>query len=122
MRTIIAGSRGFSRGRALVLVDEAVTKSGFTPTKVLSGGAEGIDLAGEAWAQAHGIPVDRHPAQWRIYGRVIAGRARNLRMAQLADALVAIWDGCSPGTRHMIETAEQWKLKVFVLNAVKDLL
>lgn len=35
-------------------------------------------------------------------------------MAKYADALVAVWDGRSKGTRHMIETATREGLRVYV--------
>ena len=35
-------------------------------------------------------------------------------MAHVADALIAVWDGSSPGTRHMIATARQRGLRLFV--------
>jgi hypothetical protein len=37
-------------------------------------------------------------------------------MAQHADALVAIWDGKSPGTKHMIEVAKARGLSVFIAS------
>ena len=54
-------------------------------------------------------------AEWKKWGRR-AGYRRNVQMAQHADALIAIWDGKSPGTRHMIETANAHGLAVFVLS------
>lgn len=41
-----------------------------------------------------------------------AGYLRNCQMAENADALVAFWDGNSPRTRHMIETARAHGLAV----------
>lgn len=35
-------------------------------------------------------------------------------MADNAEALIAIWDGKSKGTRHMIEVAKEKGLKVYV--------
>ncbi len=35
-------------------------------------------------------------------------------MALKADALIAIWDGKSSGTEHMINIAKDYGLKVFV--------
>jgi len=42
--------------------------------------------------------------QWRENGRR-AGYLRNVRMSECADALIALWDGWSPGTKHMIDIA-----------------
>lgn len=37
-------------------------------------------------------------------------------MAQNADALVAFWDGKSRGTKHMIDLADKYGLKVRVIK------
>jgi len=112
MRTIIAGSRSITDPQ---LVAKAVAESGFTITSVVSGGARGIDRLGEAWATDHTIAITRFPAEWTRYGRS-AGYRRNEVMAVHADALLAIWDGHSPGTRHMIDTARDHGLTVFVFR------
>lgn len=83
------------------------------PSLVLSGAARGADTLGERWAAARGIRVFRYPADWRGLG-LRAGRVRNALMATEADALVALWDGQSNGTRHMIETARRMGLAVHV--------
>jgi hypothetical protein len=110
MKTIIAGSRNETRWSSLI---RAITGSKFPITEVVSGCAKGPDQAGQEWAEINGLPVCPFPADWKRYGRA-AGRQRNLQMAVYADALIAIWDGKSPGTRHMIATAERMGLKVFV--------
>lgn len=61
----------------------------------------------------HKIPMRRFPAQWERYGKS-AGFRRNEAMAHVADALIAVWDGSSPGTRHRIATARQRGLRLFV--------
>jgi hypothetical protein len=71
--------------------------------QVVSGEAEGVDRAGERWAAAHHIPVKGFPANWKKYGKR-AGKIRNIEMADYADGLLAVWDGESPGTSHMIAT------------------
>ena len=112
MRTIIAGSRGITK---LSIVWKAVDASGWRKeiTTVISGTARGVDQLGERFARLYSIPVERHPAQWDVYGRS-AGHRRNEEMARCADALIAIWDGRSPGTRSMIGYAQKYGLKVFV--------
>ena len=109
MRVIIAGSRDLQNAAA---VSAAMDASGFVPTQVVSGAARGADALGEAWAQARGIAIRQFPADWS-HGRS-AGPIRNARMAAYADALVAVWDGRSPGTRNMISTAQRRGLQVYV--------
>lgn len=115
MRTIIAGPRSITDDMLLI---QAVHESGFYITHVLSGGARGVDRMGENYAGRHKIPWTSYPANWRAYGKK-AGYLRNEQMALHADALIAIWDGKSPGTKHMLDIAEREGLKVYVL-AVLD--
>lgn len=97
--------------RALLLVNWDITE-------VVSGCARGVDLLGEAWAKGAGIPVTRFPAIWEVHGKA-AGAIRNQQMAEYAKALVAIWDGKSPGTKDMIRKAKARGLKVVVFNPYK---
>jgi hypothetical protein len=110
MRVIIAGSRSITSAQA---VATAIARSGLAITEVISGGARGVDTLGEAWAKKHKVPIRRFPAQWQRYGKA-AGFRRNEAMAQGADALIAIWDGTSQGTSHMIATARQHRLRIYV--------
>ena len=102
LRVIIAGSRDII---SPATVATAVQSSCLQPyiIEVVSGGARGVDKLGEAWARLHGVPVRVFPADWARYPRT-AGRLRNTEMAHYADALIAVWDGRSPGTKHMIDT------------------
>ena len=110
MKTIIAGSRTITDP---IVIAAAITASGFDVTLVVSGGCRGADLAGENWAMLHGIPVKQFPAPWRQHG-LSAGPIRNKAMADYADALIAVWDGVSRGTKNMIQEARKRGLKVYV--------
>ena len=110
MRTIIAGSRAIN---SYEIVRAAVEASGFEVTCVISGRAPGVDRWGEFWASRNGVPCERHIADWRKHG-MGAGFRRNEDMANSAEALIAVWDGHSPGTRHMIATARRKGLQVYI--------
>lgn len=110
MKTIIAGSRTIDDYSQ---VESAVKQSGFTITELYSGCAKGVDMLGIMYADANKIPVMAFPAQWDKHGKK-AGILRNEEMAKTADALIAIWDGKSRGTKHMIQIAKEKNLKVFV--------
>jgi YspA, cpYpsA-related SLOG family len=112
MRVIIAGSRTI---RQYAKVCEAVQLSGFAISRVVSGLAEGVDMLAVRYALEHGLPCDPFPADWKKWGRR-AGYLRNEQMAHHADALIAVWDGKSPGTRHMIEVAKAHGLPVYVTS------
>jgi hypothetical protein len=91
----------------------AIEVIGWKPSVVLSGAARGVDRMGERWARENGPPVDKYPADWNKYGRS-AGYKRNNEMAKNADALLALWDFKSKGTRHMINLAKKAGLTIYV--------
>jgi hypothetical protein len=113
VRTIIAGSRGITKYKFLRL---AIEHCPWTPTIVLSGTCpDSPDVLGERWANLHNIPVERYPANWDQFGKR-AGMLRNSLMAYKGQALIALWDGVSTGTAHMIEAAKTRRLRIFVVN------
>ena len=112
MRVIIAGSR---EGATTAIVKAAMDTSGFAPSLIVSGTARGVDRLGEQWARHNDVPIRQYPARWDEYGKS-AGYKRNAVMAANADALVAIWDGQSLGTRHMVNLARARGIQVFVYN------
>ncbi len=117
MKLIVAGCRDIDDAG---LVHSAIHESGFGPgtTEVVSGGASGVDASGEAIAVMHGIPVKVFKADWKKHGKA-AGPIRNKEMAKYADALVAVWDGESRGTRNMIDEMEALGKPVFVKMVVR---
>ena len=116
MRVIIAGSRDITRPSLVwSAIREAKTKSGIIVTEVVSGGARGVDRLGERYARKIGIPIKPFIPNWYPLGIYdpTAGFRRNRKMAEYADALIALWDGSSPGTKNMIYEAREHDLKVF---------
>ncbi|KKM65535.1 hypothetical protein LCGC14_1490350 [marine sediment metagenome] len=118
-RLIVAGSRGITISS---IVDNAIlawSDQYGAPSRIISGGAQGVDRLGEEFAQDHVLERLIMPAIWTQDGKFNrgAGYARNIRMAYEADALLAIWDGESKGTKHMIDIAraEGLGVKVVVL-------
>jgi hypothetical protein len=99
MKVIIAGSR---EGFLYHDIEIATKDSYFTITQVVSGTARGVDTHGEAWANDNDINIIRFPADWDKHGKA-AGHIRNREMGLYADALIALWDGKSKGTKGMID-------------------
>ena len=119
-RIIIAGSRGatsnetyrlLERKLNLLLVKKAKTHS----IEIVSGTANGADRLGERYAEDRNYQVNRFPADWDRRGKR-AGYLRNKQMAENADALVALWDGQSRGTKHMIDIAKRHGLPTRIIN------
>jgi hypothetical protein len=110
MKVIIAGGRDYHDYQTLL---EAIKEANFDITTIISGGAPGVDALGERYAVEMDIPLKVFPANWQAHGRA-AGPIRNRKMAENAEALIAIWDGISRGTKNMIETATKYQLLVYV--------
>lgn len=116
-KIIIAGSRGFSNYK---LLREKCNEYLREKRKeyniiIISGGARGADTLGEKYAQDEGFSLEVFLANWNKFGKS-AGFRRNEQMGEVADALIAFWDGKSHGTKHMIEIMENKKLLVRVVN------
>lgn len=116
-KVIIAGSRGFSNYKLLreqcnkFLRDKRKTSN----IIIVSGHARGADTLGEKYAQDEGFALEIYPAQWKKLGKQ-AGYRRNEQMAEVADALIAFWDGSSKGTKHMIDIMNEKNLLVRVVE------
>ncbi len=101
----IVGSRDYPRKAdvgdevARLLLDEA--RSDVT---VISGGARGVDTWAIEYAKAVGFETTVYPADWDGLGSR-AGYVRNAKMVEVADEVIALWDGTSKGTRHTIDLA-----------------
>lgn len=116
MKVIIAGSRKITDYEIL---KQAIIESGFEISQIISGGARGADALGEKYAKEHNIPVRVMSANWDFYGKS-AGYIRNEEMAKTGEALIALWDGESKGTRNMISIAKRNNLKIFVKEIKND--
>jgi len=110
MKTIIAGSRDITD---YTVVLAAILSSEFRITEVVAGGARGVDRLAEQFAADMKLPILIFPADWNNNSRA-AGVIRNRQMAEYADALIAVWDGESRGTKNMIDEATIRNLKLFI--------
>ena len=110
MKTIIAGSRNIHNYQLLLW---AIKRCSWNITEVISGGAAGADKLGERYAVENNIPLTVIKAEWDKLGKK-AGYIRNEKMSEMADALIALWDEKSLGTKHMINIATRKKLKMFI--------
>lgn len=127
----VAGGRDFSDRFGLFIDDEAVVVERaideLAPFDVEDVGAvrhgdcRGVDQWGEAFAQAHDLPVARFPAHFDILGGR-AGPLRNSVIAMACDYLVAVMDetDAHPGTRSMRNAAARWDCEVVLVDVSKD--
>ncbi len=74
---------------------------------VIHGGAKGVDTLAGAWARRHNIPVQvvlaDHSAGYSAFNFI----KRDWAMVDLADRVVGVWDGSSPGTKKTMDYAEK---------------
>lgn len=115
-RVIIAGCRNFSNYELLKeKCDYLLQNQKKENVVIVSGHASGADSLGERYAKERGFKLETYPADWKDHGRA-AGPIRNAQMANIANALIAFWDGKSRGTKNMIETATKRGLQVAVVR------
>ena len=116
MKVIVAGSRSITDYK---MVKEAIEKSGFDVTEIVSGTARGVDRLGEKWARENGVPIHMFPADWDRHGKA-AGYIRNTDMGKYADALICVWDGDSKGSKHMIDIMYKFGKPTKIFTPKKD--
>ncbi len=121
MKLIIAGGRDCTNYSILI---DAIQELGVpidASTEIVSGMAKGADSLGVDYSIISDLRLHKFPANWDLHGRK-AGPLRNIEMGNFADALLALWDGESKGTKHMIDYATKKGLKVWVYNYKKPCL
>ncbi len=113
-KLIIAGSRSLHPtdeqidAQVLLLpiwgeIPPEISRVGEVISLVVSGRSPGggVDACGERWAKARGLPVHPEPileSDVRRYGKYLAPKVRNSRMADVGDIALVFWDGLSSGT------------------------
>ena len=107
MKVCIAGSRSITDQAK---VYNAIRDSQLIIDEIITGGARGVDKLASQYGIEHGIKVTVIKPNWRL-GRG-AALINNRQMADMSDALIAIYDGQSNGTLHMIDTMKAKGKKV----------
>lgn len=121
IKIIIAGSRNFNSYKFLKKKMDFLLQNVDEEIIIHSGGARGADLLGEQYAKEKDYSLAIYKANWRpngIYDNT-AGYKRNELMAQESTHCVCFWDGHSKGTKHMINLAQQYDLKLRVYRQHK---
>ena len=122
MKVIIAGSRTINNYNLVKeIIKDGIEKLGWNDGRrfdIISGGAKGIDNLAEKYAKENKIGLSILEADWWLYGKK-AGYIRNVAMANDANALIAIWDGKSKGTKMMIDIAKKKGLTIFLYKVEK---
>ena len=113
MKVAIVGSRRFSDPqRVSDYVNSLPPRA-----SIITGSASGVDAAATKAARAKGIPVQVVPASFDELADASKSAARNQRLVDACDILVAFWDGSSKGTRATVDRALDSAKEVHVFLA-----
>jgi predicted Rossmann fold nucleotide-binding protein DprA/Smf involved in DNA uptake len=101
LKVAIVGSRHFADPARVA----EYVKSLPAPASIITGSASGVDAAATKAARDKGVPVQVIPASFDELADPSKSAARNQRLVDSCDVLVAFWDGTSKGTRATVERA-----------------
>lgn len=101
MKVGIVGSRRFAAPNRVTEYVRSLPKG----SSIVTGSASGVDAAATRAARESGIPVQVIPASFEEMADAKRAAARNQRLVEACDVLVAFWDGTSTGTRTTVERA-----------------
>jgi len=113
MKLIIAGNRDIKDYDVVKEAINCLLAQGLIITTIIDGAARGVDTLASRYALEHNIENIRIHAEWKLYHQG-AGPIRNQKVAEMGDALLAIWDGKSRGTKNMIACARKKGLSVYI--------
>jgi hypothetical protein len=112
----VVGSRSFGPDGLLRIRLDSYIKNLPDSFIIMSGGAKmGPDCWAKQACSRFSKPYLNIPANWSETGKY-AGYIRNETMANMADMVVAIWDGESKGTKHMIGLSRKLCKPVIIVN------
>ena len=108
MKLLIAGSRSIQTYELEKFIPEETTI-------ILTGGAAGIDILAENYAdQKHLSKLILRP-QYNRYGRS-APLKRNEQLVDLCDMALIVWDGRSKGTKYTLDYAQKIGIPVILIT------
>ena len=107
MKVLVSGSRNLS-----IPIDKYMPPD---TTEIISGGAFGIDRCAEEYAKKHNIPIKIIRPDYKTHGK-FAPLVRNREMVDMADLVIAIWDGKSRGTKFTIDYAIKTNTRLKIYN------
>lgn len=131
MKVAIVGSREI---KDYSILEEAVKKSNFKITEVVSGGAKGVDSLAEEFANNNNIECTVFKPDWNNinapnaivktneYGKqynVLAGFERNTKIVEYCDAMIAIDNG-SNGTGDSIKKMQATGKPLYVHSLISE--
>lgn len=119
-KIIIAGSRGISDYNILLMAMNTAINNGIivnvhsVTTEIISGGARGVDTLARKYTIDNNLILVEMKPQYKYDNDRGAPLRRNTDMAKYGNVLIAIWDGVSTGTKHMIDQMNKLGKPVYV--------
>jgi predicted Rossmann fold nucleotide-binding protein DprA/Smf involved in DNA uptake len=101
LKVAIVGSRRFSAPDRVTEYVHDLPGS----ASIITGSASGVDAAATKAARERGMAVQVMPASFDELADSTKAAARNQRLVNACDLLVAFWDGSSTGTRETVDRA-----------------
>ncbi len=101
MKVAIVGSRRFAEPERVTDYVNGLPER----ASIITGSASGVDAAATKAARARGLAVQVLPASFEETSDPARADARNQKLVDACDVLVAFWDGASKGTRATVERA-----------------
>ena len=113
MKVGIVGSRHFKSPDRVTDYVRSLPKN----ASIITGSASGVDAAATKAARERGIAVQVMAASFEELADASRAAARNQRLVNACDVVVAFWDGSSEGTRATVERALDTGKEVHVFVA-----
>lgn len=121
IKIIVAGTREYNdyKNFSSTIIDELEAFKEKTVIFISGKAKTGADALIIQWCKENNYPWVEFPADWDKYGKS-AGYIRNEEMAKVATHLFAFHDGCSKGTKNMVDLATKYKLvkSISIINII----
>lgn len=116
MNIVVTGSRSLTdREKVIWALGELIQRPTYPEGSCAwhHGGARGADVLVDEWLREGSEPITVHRPDYERHGRR-APHVRNDEMLDVADVVLAIWDGESKGTASVIGKAASRGIPVYV--------
>ena len=122
LKLVIVGSRSITNKVYLYMALIAAIGNGVITAadqvEIISGGAKGVDSLAKEYAIDKDYIYREFLPDYKKYQKA-APLIRNKEMADYGDVLIAVWDGVSTGTQHIVKYMRQLGKPVFVYDISK---
>ncbi|SRR5258706_6413476 len=113
MKVIVCGDRNWTNQGLIDRVLEGIALE-FPNLVIVEGCARGADTMAESWANWYEVPIEHHPAEWKVYGNSAGSRRNKEMLAAGAELVVAFHRDIdkSKGTRNMVQQARAAQIPI----------